>query len=444
MLKAMISSIVAKHFKRKLVSWTIKEEDVEAILKEIRITLLDADVSLLVVKKLIKGIKEKTVGQTMSEGQDAQAFVLNAIKEELVTILGQNDSEINVSKPLVKILMVGLQGSGKTTTCSKLAYYFQKKFSKKPLLVALDIYRPAAIEQLRTLSKQINVDFFEKGEQNPVKTADESIGYATKNKDNLIIYDTAGRLQTNVELMEELKNIRNKVNPDEIIFVADAMSGQEIINVANEFNKALGLTGIIISKLEGDARAGAALSLTSEINVPIYFSGVGERPEALEQFHPERIAERILGLGDILTLSEKANEIVDKEKMKKSFARMLAGKMDLEDLMVQMQQIGKMGDLSSLGKMMPGAGKLDENKLEEGQKKFRVWSILMSSMTLKERRNPSLFKKEPSRKQRVIKGSGRTSEEFNKLLKEWEVMRDKMADVGKKLMKGMNPFGGAI
>jgi len=397
----------------------ISEDDFNESLREIRLTLLESEVALPVVKDFLNHVRDKVIGEKVIKQVSPGQMIIKVINDELLRLLGSEDEyELDFDKSPLLITLFGLQGSGKTTTCSKLAYYFQKKFSKKPLLVALDIYRPAAIEQLRTLSKQINVDFFEKGEQNPVKTADESIEYATKNKDNLIIYDTAGRLQTNIELMEELKNIRNKVNPDEIIFVADAMSGQEIINVANEFNKTLGLTGIIISKLEGDARAGAALSLTSEINVPIYFSGVGERPEALEQFHPERIAERILGLGDILTLSEKANEIVDKEKMKKSFTRMLAGKMDLEDLMVQMQQIGKMGDLSSLGKMMPGAGKLDENKLEEGQKKFRVWSILMSSMTLKERRNPSLFKKEPSRKQRVIKGSGRTSEEFNKLLKE--------------------------
>jgi len=437
----MISNIVAKHFKKKLDSWTIKEEDVNEVLKEIRITLLDADVSLLVVKKFIKSIRDRTVGQTMSQGQDAQSFVLSVIKDELVTILGNSDHEINTQKPLIKILMVGLQGSGKTTTCAKLAYYFAKKFAKKPLLVGLDIYRPAAIEQLKTLSKQINVDFFDKGTQEPSKTASESLAYASEHKDNVIIYDTAGRLQTNVELMEELKNIRNKVNPDEIIFIADAMSGQEIINVASEFNRVLNLTGIIITKLEGEARAGAALSLVSELNVPIIFSGTGERPEALEQFHPDRIAERILGLGDVLTLTEKANEVIDQQKVKKSFARMLAGKMDLEDLMTQMQQIGKMGSLSDISKMVPGGQKFDESKLESGEKKIRVWNILMSSMTLKERRNPSIFKKEPTRKLRVIKGSGRTSEEFNKLLKEWEVMRDKFADVGKKLMKGQNPFG---
>jgi signal recognition particle subunit SRP54 len=419
MLKSMISSIVAKHFKKKLDSLTIKEEDVANVLKEIRITLLDADVNLLVVKNFIKKVRDETVGKTLSPGQDPQQFIISVIKEELVNILGKQEKTLNLTKPILKIMLVGLQGSGKTTTCAKLAYYLAHNYQKKPLLAALDIYRPAAIEQLRTLANEIKVDFYEKGNQNPIKTADETIAVAKTQEDNVIIYDTAGRLQTNRELMDELVNIRNKVNPDEIIFVADATSGQEIINVASEFNNHLGLTGLIITKLDGDARAGASLSLVASLNVPIMFTGTGEKVGSLELFHPDRMADRILGLGDILSLSEKAKDVIDQEKIKKSFTRMLAGKMDLEDLMLQMQQIGKLGSLSSITKMVPGmSGKLNEEQIEEGQHKIWVWNILLSSMTKKERRNPILFKKEPNRKLRVIKGSGRKPEEFNRLLKE--------------------------
>jgi signal recognition particle subunit SRP54 len=373
MLKSMISSIVAKHFKKKLDSLTIKEEDVANVLKEIRITLLDADVNLLVVKNFIKKVRDETVGKTLSPGQDPQQFLISVIKEELVNILGKQEKTLNLTKPILKIMLVGLQGSGKTTTCAKLAYYLAHNYQKKSLLAALDIYRPAAIEQLRTLADEIKVDFYERGNQNPIKTADETIAVSKTQEDNVIIYDTAGRLQTNRELMDELVNIRNKVNPDEIIFVADATSGQEIINVASEFNNHLGLTGLIITKLDGDARAGASLSLVASLNVPIMFTGTGEKVGSLELFHPDRMADRILGLGDILSLSEKAQDVIDQEKIKKSFTRMLAGKMDLEDLMLQMQQIGKLGSLSSITKMVPGmSGKLNEEQIEEGQHKIWV------------------------------------------------------------------------
>jgi signal recognition particle subunit SRP54 len=373
MLKSMLSSIVSKHFKKRLDNLTIKEEDVANVLKEIRITLLDADVNLLVVKNFIKKIRDEVVGKTLSPKEDPQQFLINAIKEELINILGKQERELNTDKPLLKIMLVGLQGSGKTTSCAKLAYYLQHNFQKKPLLVGLDIYRPAAIEQLRTLSNEIKVDFYEKGTQNPIKTADETIALAKSKGNNAIIYDTAGRLQTNKELMEELVNVRNKVNPDEIIFVADAMSGQEILNVATEFNNNLGLTGLIITKMDGDARAGASLSLVASLNVPILFIGTGERVGSLDVFHPDRMADRILGLGDIISLSEKAKDVIDQDKVKRSFTRMLAGKMDLEDLMMQMEQIGKLGSLSSITKMMPEmAGKINDDQIEEGQNKLTV------------------------------------------------------------------------
>jgi signal recognition particle subunit SRP54 len=315
-------------------------------------------------------------------------------------------------------MMVGLQGSGKTTTAAKLANYFKNKFSKKPLLVALDIYRPAAIDQLETLAKEIQVDFYHKGAQNPITTTVEALEHAATNKEDVVILDTAGRLQTNTELMDELNGIRNRFHPDEILLVVDAMSGQDIINVANEFNKYLNLTGFIITKLDSDARAGAALSLTHLLNVPIKFTGIGERVGSLDIFHPDRIADRILGLGDIVTLAEKATEVLDQDKAKKSLGRMLAGKMDLEDLLVQMKQISKLGSMSSIAKMLPNAPKLTEDKIFEAEQKMKIWEILMTSMTVKERRNPTLFRKHPNRKIRVIKGSGRKPDDLNKMLAE--------------------------
>jgi signal recognition particle subunit SRP54 len=306
----------------------------------------------------------------LSQNEDPQKYILNVVKEELVKILGKDTTKINTTKNNLKIMLVGLQGSGKTTTCAKLAYMLKKKFNKKPLLVGLDIYRPAAIEQLRVLANANDIDFFEKGQQDPVKTADEAMTYEKTQEDNVVIFDTAGRLQTNTELMEELVKIRNKVQPDYVIFVADAMSGQEIINVAEEFNKYLEINGVIITKLDGDARAGAALSITSLLNVPILFTGVGEKIEALQQFYPERMADRILGLGDIMSLAENAKEVFDEKASKKSFTKMLSGKMDLEDLMMQMQQLNKMGSLSALTKMLPGANKLSEQNIEEGEKKI--------------------------------------------------------------------------
>jgi signal recognition particle subunit SRP54 len=341
-------------------------------LREIRNTLLDADVNLLVVKNFIKAIREKAVGTTLTQNQDPEQYVLGIIKEELVNILGKETREVNVDRNTLKIMLVGLQGSGKTTSCAKLANYFKKNFNKNPLLVGIDIYRPAAIEQLKTLADEIKVNFYSNGTQNPVQTSDEALTLAKEQNDNVIIYDTAGRLQTNEELMQELVNIRNKVNPDEIIFVADAMSGQEIINVATEFNNHLGLTGFIITKLDGDARAGAVLSLTGILNIPVLFVGTGERVGSLDQFHPDRMADRILGLGDVMTLTEKAKEIIDEQTVKRSMARMLAGKMDLDDLLIQMQQMNKLGSLSAISKMVPGANKINDEQMEEGQKKMKI------------------------------------------------------------------------
>jgi signal recognition particle subunit SRP54 len=341
-------------------------------LKQIRITLLDADVNLLVVKDFIKNVRQQVVGRVIAQGEDPEQVLIAIIKEQLTNILGKNPSEIDVSQHPLKIMMIGLQGSGKTTTSAKLANYFKNKFSKKPLLIALDIYRPAAIDQLEILAKEVNIDFFQKGTQDPVITANQALEYAKTNQEDVIIFDTAGRLQSDEELIDELKNIRNRVHPDEILLVIDAMSGQDVINVATEFNRHLDLTGFIITKLDSDARAGAALSLTHLLNLPVKFIGDGERIGSLDIFYPERIADRILGLGDIVTLAEKAADVLDENKTKKSLARMLIGKMDLEDLMEQMKQLTKLGSVSTIAKMLPNNTKLSEDKLLEAEQKMKV------------------------------------------------------------------------
>ncbi|MDC4163330.1 signal recognition particle protein [Mycoplasma sp. T363T] len=442
MFKSMISSIVAKSLKKRLIAQTIKEEDLTEVLREIRIALLDADVNINVVKTFIKSIKEKTIGQSIDKSTDVQAYFLKIIKDELVNILGKSNQPLSIDKKLSKIMMVGLQGAGKTTTVAKLAKYINKQKQKNSLLVGLDVYRPAAIDQLNTLANQISMPFYNEGLSDPVKTAKNSIDVAKEKNCDVIIYDTAGRLQTNVELMNELVNIRNAVDPDEIILVVDGLSGQEIINIATEFNNYLKLSGIIITKLDSDARAGAALSLTSILNVPIKFSTSGEKLDAIELFHPERIADRILGFGDVMTLAEKATEVFDEKSTMKTFEKMLSGRMDLEDLLQQTQSISKMGGLGSIIKMLPGfANKISDEKVEEATSKIRIWKILMSSMTLKERRNPKLIIREPSRKARIVKGSGRKVEELNKLLKDWQNASSKMEEMGRMIKSNKNPFG---
>ena len=440
MIKSFISNIVEKHMSKKLNDMYIKEEDITELLKQIRITLLEADVNLLVVKDFIKNIRQKSVDQMVPQGMDPQQFILTIIKEELTKILGSQNVPLNYDRKPLKIMLVGLQGSGKTTTAGKIATYCKTKQNKKPLLVALDVYRPAAIDQLETLAKESNVDFFQKGTQNPVITAKEAMSLAAENNNDVIIFDTAGRLQTNKELMDELVNIRNAIHPDEILLVVDAMSGQDMINVAQQFNDTLNLSGFIITKLDSDARAGVALSLIHLLNVPVKLTGNGEKLGSLDIFYPERMADRIIGLGDIMTLAEKASDVIDEAQTKKSLTKMFSGKMDLEDLMLQVQQIKKMGSLGSIAKMIPAAQNLADSDLESAEERIRIWTILMNSMTLKERKNPILFKKQPSRKERVIKGSGRKPDEFNKLINQWEKFRKQMEDIGKELRKGKNPF----
>ncbi|MBP5256917.1 MAG: signal recognition particle protein [Mycoplasma sp.] len=440
MLKSFISNIITKHMSKKLNDMYIKEEDITELLKQIRISLLEADVNLLVVKDFIKNIRQQSIDQMVPQGMDPQQYMLTIIKDELTKILGSKNAPIDYNKKPLKIMLVGLQGSGKTTTAGKIANYTKSKNQSKPLLVALDIYRPAAIDQLNTLSKQANVDFYQNGNQNPTITAKEALQFAKTNNNDVIIFDTAGRLQTNQQLMNELVNIRDTIHPDEILLVVDSMAGQDMINVAKEFNNTLNLSGFIITKLDSDARAGVALSLTHLLNVPVKLTGSGEKLGSLDIFYPERMADRIIGLGDIMTLSEKACDIIDEAQTKKSLTKMFTGKMDLEDLMIQMNQLKKLGSLSSIIKMMPTMQNIAENDIDSAEDKIKIWGILLSSMTNNERKNPHLFKRQPSRKERVIKGSGRKPDELNKLLNQWEKMRKQMEEVGKQLRRGVNPF----
>lgn len=444
MLKSMIGSIVAKNMAKKLKNSTIQEDDIKDVLREIRITLLDADVNFTVVKNFINNVKAKSIGQVIDKKLSPSDFLLSIIKDELIEVLGKKKDEVNFNKKINKIMMVGLQGSGKTTTCAKIAQYARANYKKKPLLVACDIYRPAAIDQLKTLANENKFDFYEKGTQNPIQTTKEALKIMDENKNDVVIIDTAGRLQTNQELMDELVNIKKTFSPDEILLVIDAMSGQDIINVAQEFDRVLKITGIVITKLDSDARAGAALSLTSILNVPIKFTGTGEKVGSLDLFYPERMADRILGLGDIVTLAEKAADVIDEKKARGQLERMLSGKMDLEDLYNQMGQISKMGSISGIAGMIPGLqNKITPDKEHEIEEKLKVTRVLLNSMTIKERRNPKLFKKEPNRKVRVIKGSGRKPEELNRLLKQWEDGNKKMLEIGSKIKSGINPFANA-
>lgn len=441
--KSMLSGIIARNMKKKLTSWTITEEDVTEVLKQIRIALLDADVNLLVVKNFIKAVREKAVGYVMEKGQEADKVLLNIVKEELVSILGQHQASLKTDQAQTRIMFVGLNGAGKTTTVAKVANWLKAKGDFKPMLVALDVYRPAAIDQLDQLATMLNVPCYkETGSKDVIGIAQHALAEAEKNNNNVLLFDTAGRLQTNVELMNELKNIKKAVKPQEILLVVDAMAGQDIINVAKEFHETLNLTGLVITKLDSEARAGAVLSITNLLNIPVKFTGTGEAIGSLDIFYPERMADQILGLGDIMSLAEKAADRIDEDATKKTFTRMLSGKFDLEDLLRQMEQISKLGSLGGIMKMLPGdlANKVSEGQISDAEQKMAVWRILMSSMTKKERRNPALFKKQPSRKARVIQGSGRKNDELNKMLSQWEKAKAKMDELGKKIKSGKNPL----
>ena len=413
----------------------LTEKNMEAMLKEVRIALLEADVNYKVVKVFVSNVKEKALGQQVYTKLNPSEMVIKIVKDELVELLGSDRSELayNKNKPTI-IMLVGLQGSGKTTTAAKLANLMKNKLKKKVLLAACDVYRPAAIDQLAQLASELKVDLVNMGDKvNPVDIALKAKEKAYNDHYDVLIIDTAGRLQIDEPLMEELKNIKEKVKPDEILLLTDALAGQDTINVAKTFNDTLGLTGDIMSKMDGDSRGGAALSISYVTGVPIKFIGTGEKITDLDIFYPERMAERILGMGDVLSLIDKVQENIDEKEAKKAVNKMMGGKFTLDDMLDQMKQVKKLGSLKSLMKLIPGAPKISDEQFKLVEDEMKNFEVIINSMTKEERENPEILKN--SRKCRIAKGSGKTNADVNRVLKKYEEMK-KQTKLLKEMKKG--------
>lgn len=408
----------------------VNEADVKEMMREVRIALLEADVNFKVVKDFIKRVSERAVGQEVLKSLTPGQQVIKVVKEELTELMGGDQSKIAVAgRPPTVIMMVGLQGAGKTTTTGKLANLLRKKHNRKPLLVAADIYRPAAIKQLETLGKQINMPVFSLGDQvSPVEIARQAIEKAKEEHHDYVLIDTAGRLHVDETLMGELKDIKELTKPDEIFLVVDAMTGQDAVNVASSFNEQLGLTGVVLTKLDGDTRGGAALSIRAVSQTPIKFVGMGEKLDALEAFHPDRMASRILGMGDVLTLIEKAQTNVDEEKAKELEQKIRTSSFTFDDFLEQLDQMRNMGPLDDLLKMLPGANKMKGmDKLSIDEKQIGHVEAIIRSMTKAEKEHPEIIN--AGRRKRIAKGSGRSIQEVNRLLKQFEDMKKMMKQV---------------
>ena len=399
----------------------ITEDNIQDAIKEIRMALLEADVNYEVVKEFTKNVKEKALGQNVEKNLKPEELFIKIVKDELISLLGENYLPLETNKNPTIIMLVGLQGSGKTTTCGKIANLVRKKNSKKPLLVACDIYRPAAIDQLVEIGKTLNIHVYTEGKTDPRIIVTNALKYAKENNNDYIIIDTAGRLHIDETLMDELKDISDIVKPHEIILVIDAMMGQDAINVIKGFNEKLNLTGAILTKMDGNTKGGVALSIRHLTNIPIKFIGDSEKLDGLTEFYPERMAERILDMGDILSIAEKASNAISEEEAKDMAKKMKTGKYDLEDFLANMKQIRKLGPLENIIKMLPGARNMGLNNISINPKDMAHVEAIVLSMTPYERRHPEVLK--ASRKQRIAKGSGRTVEEVNRLLKQFEQMK---------------------
>lgn len=406
----------------------ITEENISDISREIRLALLEADVNYQVVKEFVNNVKEKALGEEVAKSLKPGEMFVKIVKDELVELLGGEKKDLNITGNPSILMLVGLQGSGKTTTIGKLANLLRKKYKKNPLLVACDIYRPAAITQLKQLGKELNIEVYSEESNDPVLISKNSIKFAKENNYDYVLIDTAGRLHIDDTLMEELKNINSEIKPGEILLVIDSMIGQDAINVINGFNEKLPLTGAILTKLDGDTRGGAALSIRHLTNVPIKFIGVSEKMDGLEEFYPDRMATRILGMGDIMTMLEKAESVIDQDEALKAAKKMQKGNFDLEDFLGQLKQIKKLGPLENIMKMLPGIPKEVKNAKIDPKDLAHVEAIIQS-MTKEERRNPSILK--ASRKIRIAKGSARSVEEINRLLKQFEQMKIMMKQFNK-------------
>jgi signal recognition particle subunit SRP54 len=420
----------------------VNEADVKEMMREVRLALLEADVNFKVVKDFVKKVSERAVGQEVLKSLTPGQQIIKVVQEELTALMGGEQSKIAVAgRPPTVIMMVGLQGAGKTTTTGKLANLLRKKYNRNPMLVAADIYRPAAIKQLETLGKQLSMPVFSLGDQvSPVEIAKQAIEKAKEEHHDYVLIDTAGRLHIDEALMNELKEIKELTKPDEIFLVVDAMTGQDAVNVAQSFNELLGLTGVILTKLDGDTRGGAALSVRAVTNTPIKFVGLGEKMDAIEPFHPERMASRILGMGDVLTLIEKAQANVDEEKAKELEQKMRTMSFTLDDFLEQLGQVRKLGPLDELLKMMPGANKIKGlNNIQVDEKQIGHVEAIIRSMTMAEKEHPEIIN--ANRKKRIAKGSGRTVPEVNRLLKQFEDMKRMMKQFSGMQQKGKKKGG---
>ena len=407
----------------------LTEANMEEMLKEIRVALLEADVNFKVVKEFVTQVKEKALGQQVFTKVSPGQMVVKIVHDELVDLLGADQCEISLKHKPTIIMMCGLQGSGKTTTSGKLALLFKKKLNKKVLLVAGDIYRPAAIDQLVTVGRQVDVEVLNMGDKlSPVEIAKKGVEKAKQENFDVVIIDTAGRLQIDEVLMQELVDIENAVHPDEELLLVDAMSGQDSVNVARSFNTKLHLTGMIMSKLDGDARGGSALSIKHLTGIPIKYAGVGEKLSDLEVFHPDRMADRILGMGDIVSLVESVQEEIDEKEARKAANKMMKGTFDLNDMVQQLEQFQKIS-MSKILKLIPGMPKISDEDQQKAQEEIKVTKAIIYSMTPEERKHPEIIKN--SRKVRIAKGCGKTNYDVNKVLKKYEQMKEMM-----KQMKG--------
>lgn len=406
----------------------ITEENISEMMREIRLSLLEADVNYKVVKEFTNNVKEKALGEEVNKSLNPGELFVKIVKDELTELLGGENTPLNISGDPATLMLVGFQGSGKTTTIGKLANYLRKNNKKKPLLVACDVYRPAAIDQLKQIGKELNIEVYSEGKGNPVEISKNGIKYAKDNGYDYVLIDTAGRLQIDESLMDELDNIQKKVNPDETILVIDSMMGQDAINVINGFNDKIKLSGVILTKLDGDTRGGVALSVKHLTNLPIKFIGVSEKMDGLTPFYPERMASRILGMGDILSIVEQVQSEIDEKEAEKTAKKMMKGNFDLEDFLNQLNQIKKLGPLENLLKLLPGAKKMGLNNVNIDPKIMKRTEAIVLSMTLEERRDPSILK--ASRKKRIADGSGTTVTDVNKLLNQFEEMKKMMKMMG--------------
>lgn len=417
---------------------SLTELEIKQAMREVRVALLESDVNITVAKDFIKNVTEKAVGEEILKGLNPAQQVIKIVNEELTALMGSTQSKLVVSSKLPTIIMMcGLQGAGKTTMCGKIGLHLKKQ-GKKPLLVACDIYRPAAIKQLKIVSEKAGVGFFEQGQQNPAKTAKQAVDFANKNGFDTVIVDTAGRLHINEELMDELKQVKASVDVDEILLTVDSMTGQDAVTVAEAFDKALDVTGVIMTKLDGDTRGGATLSIKAVTGKPIKFCGVGEKLEDIEVFHPDRMASRILGMGDVLSLIDKAQEAITQEDAVKLAKKLKDQTFDLNDYLAQFESIQKMGNIKDLVGMLPGMGKLKISEKDIDEKEILRFKAIIQSMTQKERSDPKILNY--TRKKRIAAGSGTSVQDVNKLVKNFEQTKDMMKRFGKG-KKGMKlPF----